>query len=250
MGYPVRDIHGSVRWVRRKGCKTRERDTTEGCSRGTVDAWTGYVRPRPSRGSIDAMGSPVTVDTPRVTLAEYLSRERAASSKNILWKGEIFGVWAMAGGTPAHNTIAANVIVALGVALRGGRCRVMTSDQKIWVPRASGVVYPDVVVACGGLALLEGTTDVLTNPSLLVEVLSPSTENFDRGEKFAGYRAIPSLRHYLLVSASGGLVERYARGDAGDWTYREHGAGQEFALSGLEISLRVDDLYTAAFDPA
>ena len=194
------------------------------------------------------MAPPATVERAAVTLAEYLAFERDAAEKHMLWDGEIFKAWAMSGGSPAHNTISANAIGAFYVALRCGRCRVMTSDQNVWIPRKNGIVYPDVTVVCGRVELLEGTTDVVTNPSVIVEVLSPSTETFDRIDKFAGYRSVASLRHYVMVSSTGTLVERYARGDDGGWTLWEHGAGDVFTLSSPEVSMRVDELYAGAFD--
>lgn len=136
-----------------------------------------------------------------VTLQEYLAFERDAPVKHFLRDGEIFEVWAMAGATPTHNTLATNALGLLFGALRGGPCRPFNSDQKIWIPRKRGVVYPDVSVVCERLSLREETTDVVTNPSLVLAVLSPGTEAFDRADKFAGYRSVETLRHYVRVSS-------------------------------------------------
>ncbi len=185
---------------------------------------------------------------PRVSIEAYLSMEAAASEKHILWDGEVFSVEAMAGGTPDHNTICANVIVEVGVALRSSSCRVLTSDQKVWVPRKQGFVYPDAMVACGRLALYPGTVDVVTNPAVIVEVLSEGTERFDRGEKFEGYRSVESVRHFVMVSSQRRLVEHYTRGDGGAWVLREYGEGEELRLSEPDIVLTVDALYRLALD--
>jgi Uma2 family endonuclease len=185
---------------------------------------------------------------PRVSVDEYLAMEAAATEKHILWDGEVFSVEAMSGGTFDHNTICANVITGLGVALRGSRCRVVTSDQKVWVPRKEGFVYPDATVVCGRIEAYPGTTDVLNNPSLIVEVLSEGTERFDRGEKFEGYRTIESLQDFVMVSSQRRLVELYTRGDGGAWVLREYGEGTELRLSGPDIAISVDSLYRLALE--
>ncbi len=185
---------------------------------------------------------------PRVSIQAYLAMEAAATERHILWDGEVFSVEAMAGGTFDHGAICANVIVALGNALRGSRCRVVTSDVKVWVPRKEGFVYPDVTVFCGRSEPYPGTMDVLTNPTLIVEVLSEGTEKFDRGEKFEGYRSIPTLRHYVMVSSMQRLVEHYERAEAGAWTLRVYGPGEQLRVKGPDASITVDELYQMAFD--
>ena len=184
----------------------------------------------------------------RVTLAEYLAFEETAAEKHILWDGEIYPMWGMAGALPAHNVIAGNAFLALGNGLRGRGCRPFNSDQKIWVPLKGGVVYPDVSVVCGKAALHAGTRDAFDNPVAVVEVLSPGTEAFDRSEKFEGYRSIETLRDYVMLASNGAHAEHYARGADGAWTLREYRAGGAFSLSSVEVVLRVDDLYEGAFD--
>ena len=172
--------------------------------------------------------------------------EAVAETKHILWNGEVCSVVAMAGGTFDHNTLCANMIIALGVALRGTQCRVLTSDQKVWVPRKEGFVYPDATVVCGRIEPYGGSRDVLTNPVLIVEVLSEGTENFDRGEKFEGYRGVLSLRHYLMVSSRRVLVEHYARTESDAWLLRTYAAGETLSVQGPDVSLAVDELYRMA----
>ncbi len=183
-----------------------------------------------------------------MSIAEYLAAEAQAPTKSILWDGEVFSVEAMAGGTLDHNTICGNVIGALHAALRGTRCRVVTSDQKLWVPLRQGFVYPDVAVLCGRVERYPDTTDVVTNPTLLVEVLSDGTEKFDRGDKFEGYRSIPSLRHYLMVSSRHVLVEHYARAEDDGWLLHPYRAGETLRVPELGIALEVDELYRLAFE--
>jgi Uma2 family endonuclease len=185
---------------------------------------------------------------PRVTIAEYLAREAEAETKHILWDGEVFSVEAMSGGTLDHNTICANVIATLHAALRGMRCRVVTSDQKVWVPHKEGFVYPDATVICGSVERYPGTTDVVTNPTVVVEVLSEGTEKFDRGDKFEGYRSILSLRHYVMVSSRHVGVEHYVRAEGDTWLLRPYRAGETVMLRDPDLSLAVDELYRMAFD--
>lgn len=183
-----------------------------------------------------------------VTLAQYLAFEESAEEKHILWDGQIDPMWGMAGGSPAHNTISANAVAAALTRLRGGPCRTFTSGQKVWVPLKNGVVYPDVTIVCAGLSLHDATTDVVENPVVIVEVLSPGTESFDRAEKFMGYRTIPTLRHYVMVSSKEARVEHYERADDGAWTYRELRTGDTLALTSPALELPVDELYERAFD--
>jgi len=185
---------------------------------------------------------------PRVSIEAYLAMEAAATEKHILWDGEVFSVEAMAAGTIVHNTICANVIAALNASLRGSRCRVVTSDQKVWVPRKEGFVYPDATMLCGRAQAYAGTTDVLTNAALIVEVLSEGTEVFDRGDKFEGYRSIASLRHYVMVSSRHILAEHFARTGDDGWLLRTYGPGDELRVQGPDVVLAVDELYRMAFD--
>lgn len=185
-----------------------------------------------------------------VTLAEYLAFELAAEAKHILWEGEIFPMWGMAGGSPAHNTIAVNAAASAVGQLRGGPCRAFNSDQKVWVPLKQGVVYPDVSIVCGVVSLHEGTSEVIDNPSAIVEVLSPGTESFDRAEKFTGYRTIKTLRHYLMVSSKEPHVEHYERTGESVWTLREFRAGDTLTLRSPDLTIGVDELYERAFDAA
>lgn len=212
------------------------------------DAHT-VCRTEARRGIVAAMNSSTVVRS-GVSVEEYLAMEDAADEKHILWDGEVFTVVVVAGGSFDHNTLCANAIAELVVGLRGSRCRTATSDQRVWVPRKKGIVYPDATVYCGRAEARPGTTAVLTNPRLVVEVLSEGTELFDRGEKFEGYRSIPSLRHYLMVSTTHPLVEHYARRDDGVWELRAYGPGETVRITDPDIALSVDALYAAPPDDA
>jgi Uma2 family endonuclease len=153
-----------------------------------------------------------------VSPQDYLAIERAAETKHELWRGEVF---AMAGASFAHNRIVANLLAELRDALANGPCVALPSDMKLHVPSRDGFVYPDASIVCGSPEFFDATNDVLTNPSAVFEVLSDSTERFDRGAKFVGYRSIPSLRECVLISQHERRVEHYTRSDDGTWVLHE-----------------------------
>jgi Uma2 family endonuclease len=124
----------------------------------------------------------------------------------------------------------------------------VTSDQKVWVPLEQGFVYPDATVFCGRAEPYAGTNDVLTNPRLIVEVLSPGTETFDRGDKFEGYRSIATLRHYLMVSSRHMLVEHDARSDHDARVLRSYAQGADVHIQHPDLSFTVDVLYAMALE--
>lgn len=167
--------------------------------------------------------------------------EREAPNKHEFWAGEVF---AMAGASYAHNLIVSNLIQLIGAALRDSPCVVLPSDLRVHVPASKGYVYPDLSIVCGGPDFLGEARDVIANPRVIVEVLSESTERFDRGDKFSGYRSLPSLSDYLLVGQTRARVEHYAREDeSAGWLLREHGPGSSLQLSGVEAALAIDEIY-------
>ncbi|WP_254510636.1 Uma2 family endonuclease [Anatilimnocola floriformis] len=154
------------------------------------------------------------IPQPRYSFEEYLARERVAEERSEFYRGQIF---AMAGGSPRHNTICLSIASALKSRLRGGPCRPFASDQRLRIPTNGLSTYPDISVVCGELKFNEIDHDAIVNPKVLVEVLSPSTESYNRGKKFDLYRELPSLQEYILVSQDEALVERFVRQDDGDW---------------------------------
>lgn len=179
------------------------------------------------------------IEKDRYTEDEYLRWEESAQTKSEFVAGQIR---AMSGGTGDHAAVTFNISVAVGVALRGRDCRGMSSDMKVW---ASGAFYyPDVTVICGPPQYRGRGTSVVTNPLLIVEVLSPSTEAKDRGEKFLHYQAIETLNAYLLVSQSAPQVELFTRGGDGDWKYvLVTGLESVLDISPLSIRLLLADIY-------
>lgn len=175
---------------------------------------------------------------PNLTPAEYLAKERAATYRSEYFGGEMF---AMAGGSPRHSLIKVNVVGEFRARLRNSPCTAYDSDLRILVARTGLYTYPDASVICGPLEFEDPRRDTVLNPTLLVEVLSESTEAYDRGKKFSHYRQIPSLREYLLVSQEEPQIERFLRNDEGTWTLTEV-AGLDSTLRlpalGIEIALR------------
>lgn len=139
---------------------------------------------------------------------EYLALERLAEFKSEYLDGRIV---AMTGATAAHNRIAGAVYAGLRSRLRGGACDTFISDMRVQIGGGRRYTYPDVVAVCGEPRFMDGALDTLTNPALIVEVPSPSTEAYDRGEKFLHYRSIESLQEYVLVAQDRVLVERFVR---------------------------------------
>jgi Uma2 family endonuclease len=153
----------------------------------------------------------------RLTEDEYIALDRAAQTKSEFFDGVMY---AMSGGSPRHNLVATNLARAIGVRLRGKPCIVVNSDQRVLVSETGLYTYPDVTIVCGGMKVHERFSDTMTNPTIVFEVLSPTTEAYDRGERFAQYRARESLREYVLVNPYEPFVEHYARAAHGEWVLR------------------------------
>jgi Uma2 family endonuclease len=177
---------------------------------------------------------------------EYGEIEDVSEVKHEYLAGQIY---AMAGGTPEHAALAMAVGAQLGTALAGGRCRVHSSDLKVRVLETGLCSYPDVSVVCGPRELDPESKTTLTNPTLLVEVTSKSTEEYDRGDKFDHYRQIPSLREYVLVSHREPAIEVRRRGVDGQWTSSVARAGERVELVSVPCVLDVSAIYEAASDP-
>jgi Uma2 family endonuclease len=177
---------------------------------------------------------------PRLTPMEYLAIERAAPTKSEFYDGEMF---AMAGGTALHSLIGTNVTGEFRNKLRGKHCVPYNADLRIQVQATGLFTYPDLSIICGPLQFADAD-DTVTNPSVLVEVLSPSTEAYDRGQKFLQYRQIPSLREYLLVSQHEPLLELFVRQDNNLWSLREAaGLDARLEIPSLEIAVSLAEIY-------
>ncbi len=176
---------------------------------------------------------------PNLSFAEYANAEEASDEKHEFLAGEVF---AMAGGTPEHAALATAVSNALGTQLRGGDCRSFNSDLHLVTKSGLGT-YPDVAVVCGKLERATDSQRTITNPRLIVEVLSPTTEAYDRGKKFEHYRTIDTLREYVLISFREPLIESHTRNADGSWTSRFAGGGEILTLTSVGATLSVDEIY-------
>jgi Uma2 family endonuclease len=181
-----------------------------------------------------------TVSKPYLTAEEYLAIERKAETKHEFYRGEMF---AMVGGSRPHNHITVNIAASLWQRLRDGDCIVYSSDQRVKVAAAGLYTYPDVTVQCGEPEFEDQQEDTLLNPLVLVEVLSPSTADYDRGGKFALYRQLPSLQQYVLVGQDRAAVEHYVR-EADHWLFSElKGREAVLSLPSLACDLPLADIY-------
>lgn len=189
-----------------------------------------------------AMGEAAAIQ--KMSPAEYLAWEREQLEKHEYHLGEVF---AMSGGSPRHNFLSLAVGAELRAALRGKGCHVLTSDQRIAVEGGERYLYADAVVVCGRVETEPGASDVLINPRMIVEVLSRSTEAYNRGEKWSFYQRIDSLTDYLLVAQASARVEHYQREAGGSWRYRVLQAGDTVTLSN-GAALPIDAVYEGAFD--
>lgn len=178
--------------------------------------------------------------TARMTHAEYLVAEEKSDLRHEFLRGEVF---AMAGGTPEHSALAAAFIRELGAALRGKACRVYTSDLRVRIAATELTTYPDVSVVCGRPETDALDRNAIVNPVLLVEVLSDSTEAYDRGAKAAHYRRIPSLREYVLVAQHEPVIEVYRRNEQGRFELIEGRPGERIELTSVEVTLDVQAIY-------
>lgn len=178
----------------------------------------------------------------RVAIEDYLAAERKAETKSEYLDGEIF---AMSGASREHNLIVVNVVASLHGQLKGRACETYAGDMRVHVPGTGLYTYPDVTVVCGDPQLEDAELDTLLNPILLIEVLSPSTEGYDRGKKFAHYRTLESFREYVLVSQEEVRVEIFTRQDDGHWLLSEEAVRLEVTvpLASIGCELRLADVY-------
>jgi Uma2 family endonuclease len=175
---------------------------------------------------------------------EFLSWEREQPTRHHYVRGDIFD---MAGGSARHNRLSVRLSSALDRAVEKGPCGVYSSDQKVGL--ADDVfVYPDVTVVCPPLRFRPGTKDVMTNPVLVVEVLSKNTEAYDRGDKLRDYLALTSITHVLLVSQNAMHIDVYRRAENGSITYETFGGGASLTLTHPTVTLSVDAVYAGVFD--
>jgi Uma2 family endonuclease len=180
---------------------------------------------------------------PRMTPEKYLQFDHDSDIKYEYFDGDVF---AMTGGSLNHNQISINIASQLKSTLRGSPCRPLASDMRVKVNEIDKYTYPDIVVVCGNIELekVKGV-ETLLNPVVIIEILSDSTEAYDRGKKFTHYRLIPSLREYILVSQDYCNVEQFSRGDRGIWHILDPCMDMErsITIESIDCELLLSDIY-------
>ena len=172
---------------------------------------------------------------------EYLEIEVKSEERHEYIDGQIIP---MTGGTPNHNQIALNLSGTLNFARKRQPFRVFVTDQRLWIPQKRINTYPDVMVVAGELEFKEGRKDTLTNPIMIAEVLSKSTKSYDRDEKFAAYRTIPSFQEYLLIDKYTMHVEQYSKTDNNRWIFTEYeDADVTISLASISFEIYLVDIY-------
>lgn len=177
----------------------------------------------------------------KMTATEYLEIERKAAHKSEFYDGEMF---AMAGANNEHNIVKENLVGEMFNRLKGTSCRSYSSDQRVLVDPTGLYAYPDVVIVCGTAIFSNHDDQSLMNPRVIFEVLSSSTERYDRTTKFRHYTQLPSLQEYILVSQDEPLIEQFVRQPNGKWTVSmHHSLTENFALASIPIEIPMADLY-------
>ena len=172
---------------------------------------------------------------------EYLALEEAADYKSEYIDGQIFP---MAGGSTNHNQIALNFSTELNFAFKKLDYRVFISDVRLWIPQKRIYTYPDVMVVVGETEYFNNRTDTITNPKIIVEVLSGSTKRYDQGRKFEAYRTIPTFAEYLLINQTKAYIEQYSKTANKRWSLREYDAEDTLiTLASLEFQISLADVY-------
>ena len=175
------------------------------------------------------------------TPEEYLEVEINSEERHEYIDGEVISV---TGGTPNHNQILLNLGGAINFTLKRQPYRVFVTDQRLWIPKKRIYTYPDVLVVQGDLQIQEGRADTITNPLMIAEVLSKSTAGYDRGDKFAAYRTIPSFQEYVLIEQYTLHVERFVKTETNQWLLSEYeGEETTFSLMSIPFEITLADIY-------
>jgi Uma2 family endonuclease len=186
--------------------------------------------------------------TKRMTVAEYFAHERTALTKSEFYDGELF---AMAGASVPHNQIKENLSGEFHALLKGKSCQSFSSDQRILVNRTGLYTYPDLVIVCGELQYDPHNDETITNPQVIFEVLSDSTERYDRTTKFRMYQQIPSLQEYILVSQHEPVCERFVRQADGSWGLRAYvGREATLDLATVDAQVKLADIFARTILPS
>ena len=176
-----------------------------------------------------------------ISSADYLALERASKEKHELFQGKIT---AMAGASLAHNEIVSNLIIKTGNFLRGKGCRIYTSDLRVYIPTSESFTYPDATIICGKPEMVDDKQDTVKNPTVIIEVMSPSTEQNDRGAKFFNYMQIPSLKEYLLISSTTVFAQSARKQADNSWKFDElKSLSDILAFTSVDHEISLKEIY-------
>jgi Uma2 family endonuclease len=177
----------------------------------------------------------------KLSIEEYLQFEKESIDKHEYYLGEIF---AMSGASNKHVKIHSNLFIALGSLLRGKSCQPYGSDLRIHIPQNSLFTYPDLAIICNELISSDIDEDSFIQPAIIFEILSPSTRQYDRGEKFRLYRAIPNLKEYILIDSESINIEYFGINEKGFWELHEYKSiNDQLALPSLSIAISIHEIY-------
>jgi Uma2 family endonuclease len=177
----------------------------------------------------------------KISIEDYLKMENAAEEKHEYYKGEIF---AMSGAKVPHNIITTNILISLGQKLKGKKCKPFNSDQRIHTPSNTFFTYPDISIICGEIITLNDDDYNVLNPTVIIEVLSKSTRNYDRGEKFKLYRDIKTLKEYILVDSASIHIEVFRLNESGHWELEEYNApADSLLIKAINESILLSEIY-------
>lgn len=183
----------------------------------------------------------------KLTVAEYLAIEKQAEFKSEFFNGEMF---AMAGASPEHNWVKENLIGELFARFKGGPCRTFSSDQRVKIDATGLYTYPDIAIVCGPPMYDPADANTLTNPIAIIEVLSISTERYDKGTKFRNYQKIPSMKEYILAAQDEPVCERYIRQADGSWGLVSFvGLSATLVFTSVPVQIPLADVYAGVVFP-
>lgn len=177
----------------------------------------------------------------KLTPEEYLEWESTALQKHEYYRGELF---AMAGASVRHNVIAKNLMIGIGMRLQGKQCQPYGSDLRIHIPENTLFTYPDISIICRDVIEEETSDDYTIEPTVIIEILSPSTKGYDRGEKFRLYRDIPTLKAYILIDSESIAIEAFRINASGHWELEDYKSLNEvLAIPVVDLAIPLHDIY-------
>ena len=186
----------------------------------------------------------VSYNSLRISQADYISMEKESAQKNEYYKGEIF---AMAGASPRHNKIHTNLFLGVGFQLKGKACQPYGSDLRIHIPENTLYTYPDISIICGDIVTAITDKETAIRPTVLIEILSLSTKDYDRGTKFKLYRDIPTLQEYVIVDSESISIEIFRKNNALHWELEEYKSTEDtMAIKCLDVHLSLIEIYDGA----